>query len=99
MNARKTEWDRLVAAARQVPADARVLSAPTGFSTRVVAQAFAMPERGLGSVFDRLGWRALGLSCTLAVACAAVNFSTVSTAFEEDSITLTDPVAEAVASL
>lgn len=68
-------WSRLVAGARQVRDD-RDVTAPYGFSTRVAALAFAQ-ERRVGSAFDRLALRALGVACLLAVGSVAMNYRSI----------------------
>jgi hypothetical protein len=67
-------WPRLVAAARQIP-HADDATAPYGFATRVAALAFAQERRA--SLFERFALRALGAACLLAVASAAINYSTI----------------------
>jgi hypothetical protein len=69
-----TPWSRLAAAARRAPRDESSfdadLSAPVGFSTRVVALAGLRPAAGLfgGLAFERLAARALAFSCACALA-------------------------------
>ncbi len=72
-NPPRDSWSRLVAAAR-LARDERDVAAPYGFSTRVVAQAFAGEARAV-SLFDRFAFRALGVACLLAAASVAVNYS------------------------
>lgn len=69
----RDSWSRLAAAAR-LARDDRDVTAPYGFSTRVVAQAFASEGR-VASLFDRFAFRALGVACLLAAASVAVNYS------------------------
>lgn len=71
----KHPWSRLTAAARNAP-DSRDTAAPYGFATRVAALAMTA-ERPMGSLFERLSWRALGVACLLAFASVALNFSAV----------------------
>jgi hypothetical protein len=96
MKNHNTPWSRLVAAARQVPADTRDTSAPAGFSTRVAALAFASAEPTFSALFARFSMRALGVCSLLMVLGVTLNFSSVLNAFESDqtSVTLNDPVAE-----
>lgn len=80
----KHPWSRLAAAARRAP-DSRDTAAPYGFATRVAALAMAA-ERPLGSLFERLSWRALGVACLLAFASVAVNFSAITRAQPEEEL-------------
>ena len=89
MNSPLPEWSRLVAAARRAPRDTRDESAPYGFATRVAAQAMAGRGHFLdASLLSRYGLRALGISCVLAVACAAATLRPVMTAIEEEAAAL-----------
>lgn len=70
-----TSWSRLVAAARRAPAasDTSAFEAPPGFATRVVARAGLRTAGSggvLGSGFERLAARALGLACACALGFA-----------------------------
>jgi hypothetical protein len=66
-------WTRLTAAARRAPDD-RDTAAPYGFATRVAALALAQEQR-IASLFERFALRAVGLSCLLALASVALNYS------------------------
>ena len=96
MNKYDKAWQRLAAAARRA-APERDESAPYGFSTRVVAQAFAR-ERGAPSAFARLSLRAAAVACLLAVAAVAVNYPAIENAFGDEPAVAAndDPVAEVV---
>ena len=94
MNPHDQKWPRLAAAARRT-ADPRDTATPPGFATRVTALAFAQ-ERPLNSLFERFSLRALGLAALLAVVCLATNYSTLTSAFADDSASPDDPVAEIV---
>lgn len=69
-------WTRLTAAARQVR-DEREANAPYGFSTRVVALAFAQETRGM-SLLERFALRALAVASLLAVGSVALNYRELS---------------------
>jgi hypothetical protein len=89
MNSHHPEWSRLVAAARRAPRDTRDETAPYGFATRVASQAMAGRAHFLdASLLSRYGLRALGVSCVLAVACAAATLRPVMTAIEEEAAAL-----------
>jgi hypothetical protein len=88
-------WPKLAALARQAPADTREASAPLGFSTRVVALAFADTERRVASLFELLAPRALWVAALLVVASVAVNYSSfgASDLDEAAAQAVDDPVA------
>jgi hypothetical protein len=65
-------WARLATAARQV-SDDRDTSAPYGFSTRVVALAYAREER-VASLLERFALRAVAFASLLAICSVAVNY-------------------------
>jgi hypothetical protein len=65
-------WARLVTAARQV-SDDRDTSAPYGFSTRVVALAYAREERVI-SLLERFALRAVALASLFAICSVAINY-------------------------
>ncbi len=90
MNPSDQKWQRLVAAARRAP-DARDVTAPFGFSTRVAAQAYAAP---VASLLERFSLRALGVAALLAVVCVAGNYTTIASALDPDSGAVDDPVAD-----
>lgn len=98
MNNHPEAWQRLVAAARQAPADSRDVSAPYGFSVRVAALAMAQPaERAWFALFDRLSLRAVAVAALLAVGSVTAHLSPVLQAFEEDVFAVQDPVVEVLA--
>ncbi len=98
MNNHPEAWQRLVAAARQAPADSRDASAPYGFAARVAALAMAQPaERPWFALFDRVSLRAVGVAGMIAVASVAANLAPVLQAFEEDVYAAQDPVVEVLA--
>lgn len=89
-----TPWDRLAAAARLAPADARDAAAPAGFATRVSALAFSGREPTFSALFARFAPRALGVCGLLMVLGVTLNLTSVLNAFEADTVTLNDPVAD-----
>lgn len=95
MNHSHSPWNRLVAAARLAPADARDAAAPPGFSTRVSALAFASMEPTFAMLFARFAPRALGVCALLMIAGVMLNLGTVLSAFESnDTAAFNDPVGE-----
>jgi hypothetical protein len=94
MNPADQKWPRLAAAARRAQ-DPRDPAAPYGFATRVAALALAQ-ERAVASLFERFSWRALGVAGLLAAISLAGNYSTLVSAFQNDSVSVDDPVAEIV---
>lgn len=76
-------WQKLVQSARQVR-DERDLTAPFGFSTRIVSRALASTESSLASVFERFSWKALSLAGLLAVSSVAANYAWVAAPSEDD---------------
>ena len=94
MNPTDSQWPRLTAAARRAT-DARDTTAPYGFATRVAALAF-LPERMAASLLERFSLRALALAGVLAVVSLASNYSTLVSAFQDETASVDDPVAEMV---
>jgi len=89
-------WSRLTAAARPLP-DARETAAPYGFATRVAALALSQ-EWKVVSLFERFAFRAVGVSCLLALTSVIVNYSAVTSspavvAIEEYSLPTDDAIA------
>lgn len=85
MKSQPTGWQQLVSAARRAP-DVRETAAPYGFSTRVVALAFAAERKpSLASVFDRFSWRALGIAALLAAASAGSTYASGIGQAEDDT--------------
>jgi hypothetical protein len=93
MNQSPSAWNRLVDTARGAP-DARDTAAPYGFAVRVAALAFA-GERPAGPVFARLALRAMGVSCLLAIAAVAANYSSVRRLFDDSSAAAAPAAASA----
>jgi len=75
MKQSNSAWNRLVDTARRAE-DPREVAAPYGFATRVTALAFA-EQRAKGLGFHHVALRAMGVSCLLAVAAVATNYSSV----------------------
>jgi len=96
MNSSNSLWFRLVKAARPAPADMRDTSAPSGFSTRVAALAFASAEASFSAVLARLSWRALTVASLVMAATIAANFKPMLASLDKDvsSASLSDPVGE-----
>jgi len=88
-----TAWPRLAAAARLAPRDEGGLAAPAGFATRVVALA---QERApaLASLYELLSWRALTAAALVAAVAVVTNLGPVLRSAEDDTLTVSDPVAE-----
>jgi hypothetical protein len=97
-NRQSSAWTRLLETALKAPAEKHDDQAPFGFSTRVVAKAFSVPRTSLASVFERLSWRALGLSCALSLFCLASSYSYLASAISssDEESELQDPVAEVI---
>ncbi len=70
-----SSWRRLVALARQAPADPRDETAPLGFATRVAAQAAGRPATTGWALFGRLALRGLLVAAAFGVAAIALNYS------------------------
>lgn len=97
MNDFDLRWQRLVAAARRVPA-AEPVVAPYGFATRIAAQAWAGERQGLLTVLGRVSIRALWVACVLMlVSVAASYFSSNLSAANADQFQF-DPVSEVLSS-
>lgn len=86
-------WARLAAAARSA-SDLRDTTAPHGFATRVVAQAFSA-ERIVGSLTERFALRAVGIAGLLAILSVAANYSALANgevkSNEEEPLTVDEP--------
>ena len=99
MKTTHSAWQRLIAAARQAPDAGDDAAAPFGFSTRIAALAMASMERPtLRSSLNRFYWRALGLSLMVMVLSIVSNYSSVTTAADNDQ-DLVDPVVDDVLTL
>jgi hypothetical protein len=95
MKLERTEWQRLIEAARRAP-DQRDPNAPYGFATRIAAQAVALERMPATAwLFERMSLRALGFAALLVVATVATNVSPIKRMIEEDAAALyDDPVIE-----
>lgn len=91
-----SQWQRLVAAARQAPEE-RATSAPPGFATRVAARALSAEPPGLAALFERLSFRALAVAGLLMVATLAVSYPALTNGDEEEEQGVIDPVGELLA--
>ena len=89
-----SEWQRLVAAARQAP-DNQEAIAPYGFSTRVVAQSQISSRSGQASAFARFSWRALAVAALVMAATVAANFKPVMNRLADDAAAISDPLPDA----
>ncbi len=96
MNPLNSLWFRLVKAARLAPIEARDAAAPSGFSTRVVALAFASAEASFSGMLARLSWRALTVAAIVMAVTIAANFKPLLASLDKDvsSASLSDPVGE-----
>jgi hypothetical protein len=93
MNRFEHQWQKLIVAARQAPADPGA-DAPYGFATRLGAQAAALPATPWLPL-ERFALRGLFVAAVCGVAAIAVNFSVLST--EQADVTAigtTDVVAD-----
>jgi len=88
----ESQWQRLVAAARQAPV-ADEAAAPYGFATRVAARAMSEPPPGAAALFGRFSVRALYLACLLTLTGAAANYFVLA-GTEDNEQNLIDPVSE-----
>lgn len=77
-------WARLATAARQV-SDDRDTSAPYGFSTRVVALAYAREER-VASLLEHFALRAVAFASLLAICSVAVNYPEITAGLSRGSV-------------
>ncbi len=73
MNRFDHQWQKLIVAARQAPADPGA-AAPYGFATRVAAQAVALPPAPWLSL-ERFAVRGLLLAAVCGVTAIAFNYS------------------------
>lgn len=94
MKSSLSEWQRLVAAARQAP-DLSEAFAPFGFSTRVVARSsVGRQSGGAASEFARFSWRALGVAALVMALTVAANYQPVMTRLADDANALSDPMLD-----
>lgn len=77
MNRFEHQWQKLITAARQVPADPGA-AAPYGFATRIAAQAAVHPGTPWLSL-ERFALRGLFVAAVCGLATAAFNYSVFST--------------------
>jgi hypothetical protein len=73
MNRFEHQWQKLVALARQAPADPAAM--PFGFATRVAAQAAALPAGTPWRSLERFAFRGLLVAGACSVAAIAFNYS------------------------
>lgn len=93
LNETNQPWSRLAAVARNVP-DARDVSAPYGFATRVAALAMAQ-ERKVSSLFERFAVKALCAAFLLALVSVVVNYPAINSPAggSDDDLIEDEPVA------
>ena len=84
MNPFQQNWRRLTAAARLAP-EIHDAAEPYGFATRVAALALAGRRLTPAALFERLGWRALGLAFVLAAVSFAASYPAIATTADEVS--------------
>ena len=89
----QTAWSRLIAVARLAPPPAGS-PAPLGFATRVTALAFERAPASLASLYELFSWRALGAAALIAAVSVAANLGSVLNSHDDDTLTVSDPVAE-----
>ncbi|HVT71592.1 MAG TPA: hypothetical protein VHD61_00525 [Lacunisphaera sp.] len=70
-----SRWQKLVALARQAPADPRDETAPLGFATRVVARAAGRPATTGWALLGHLAVRGLLVAAACGIAAVALNYS------------------------
>lgn len=85
MNKFDQKWQKLIALARQAPANAD-MSAPYGFATRTVSLAMAAPLPSISAVFGRFALRGLLAAATLSVAAVAFNFTAVAGGQDDETV-------------
>lgn len=83
MNRYDQQWHKLTQLARQAD-DARDLSAPYGFATRVAAQAAGLPPSSPWASFERFALRGLLVAGALGVGAITFSFSASSSEPWED---------------
>jgi hypothetical protein len=94
MKTHSSPWNRLVAAARLAPAEQRDETAPFGFSVRVAALGVSGIEPTFSALFARFSLRSLGVCGLLMVLGVTLNLGSVLNAVEDESVAVSDPVAE-----
>jgi hypothetical protein len=81
------------ARAASPPADDRVVTAPLGFASRVVALARAEADAASWSTFfERKAWRALGLAGAVAALSVGFNLAAISDSIEQEVLEAADPI-------
>jgi len=90
-------WQKLTALARQAPVSDD-LRPPLGFSTRVAAQAAALPRPGPWKLLESLAWRGLFAGGACCVAAVAFDFTYGKSELTADTV-LEDTVNSMVAEL
>lgn len=94
MKHRRTEWERLVAAARTAPLD-EAESAPYGFAGRVAANAvIANGGQDWPAFFARFSWRALSVAAVVMSATVLTTFKPVLTNLADVAASFAEPPAE-----
>lgn len=88
-------WERLAESARLAPREEEA-TAPHGFATRVVAQAFALPPPSAQALLERLALRGLLAAGLLGVAAAAYGVTALN-AMPEEELLAGDTVIEVLA--
>ncbi|MBE7537593.1 MAG: hypothetical protein HS122_04200 [Opitutaceae bacterium] len=91
----RESWSRLVALARRAPcAEPAPVEIPLGFATRVAARALSAMDKGVASLFEPLGLRALGIAAVAALVVMALSFSPVLQNLREETAAVgADPVS------
>lgn len=90
-------WQRLVAAARRVPAAEPAL-APYGFAARVAARVWAGERQGLLTVLGRVSIRALWVACVLMIVSVAASYFSSTLGAADSQQFQFDPVSEVLSS-
>ncbi len=91
MNRFDHQWQKLIVAARQAPADSG--AAPYGFATRLAAQAAGLPTAPWLPL-ERFAVRGLFLAAVCGVTAVAFNYSAFSTEQDIYSTGTTDVVVD-----
>ncbi|PTY05620.1 hypothetical protein DB347_14720 [Opitutaceae bacterium EW11] len=94
MKHRRTEWERLVAAARLAPPTDGA-QAPYGFATRVAAKA-EIPggTQDLPAFFARFSWRALSVAAVIMGAAVLTTFKPVASNLADVAASIAEPPVE-----
>lgn len=94
MSPENPSWSKLVAIARQAP-DERPVTAPFGFSTRVVALAATGGRGSSRSLFERWSWRALAIAGIFTAATVAADYASPTYSVSYDDLFPEQPQEEA----